>query len=85
MVLQAQVSKVERDLLSRWDLDQVDTLAVVSVIIGPVGGDDDAVTVSECAATSRVTYKPIHNTLRGGGASSLEMKAFRTSTVNDGS
>lgn len=72
MVLQAQVSEVERDLLSRWDLDQIDTLAVVGVIVGPVGGDDDAVTVSECATTSRVTYKPTHSTVRGGdGAEGL--------------
>lgn len=64
MVLQAQVGEVERDLLSSRQLDHIDTLAVVSVIVGPVGGDDYAVSVSEGTTTSRVAYNKTHSTLR---------------------
>lgn len=61
MVLQAHVSEVQRYRLSHWQPDQIDTLSVVGVIIGPVGGDDDAVTVSECTTTPRVTYNKTHS------------------------
>lgn len=62
MVLQAHVSEVQRYLLTHWQPDQIDTLSVVGIIIGPVGGDDYAVTVSECTTTPRVTYNKTHST-----------------------
>lgn len=55
------MSEVQRYRLSHWQPDQIDTLSVVGIIIGPVGGDDDAVTVSECTATPRVTYNKTHS------------------------
>lgn len=64
MVLQAQMGEVERDLLPSWQPDHIDTLAVVGVIVGPVGGDDYAVSVGEGTATSRVTCNQTHSTPR---------------------
>lgn len=88
MVLQAHVSEVQRYLLSHWQPDQIDTLSVVGIIIGPVGGDDDAVTVSECTTTPRVTYNKAYNTMATLEAQtvkeedfiglSLELKLFMT-------
>lgn len=54
----------ERDLLPSWQLDHIDTLAVVGIIIGPVGGDDYAVSVGEGTTTSRVAYNKTHSTPR---------------------
>lgn len=62
MVLQAHVSEVQRYFLSHWQPDQIDTLSVVGIIIGPVGGDDYAISVSECTTTPRVTYNKAHST-----------------------
>lgn len=84
MVLQAQVGEVEKNLLPSWQLDHVDTLAVVGVIVGPVGGDDDAVGVGEGATTSWLAYNKTHSPLRTGGARpgswSQELKPFLTVT-----
>lgn len=54
------MGEIERDLLASWQLDHIDTLAVVGVVVGPVGGDDYAVSVGEGTATSRVAYNTQH-------------------------
>lgn len=62
VALQAEMGEGERDLLPSWQLDHIDTLAVVGIIIGPVGGDDYAVSVGEGTTTSRVAYNKTHST-----------------------
>lgn len=64
VALQAEMGEGERDLLPSWQLDHIDTLAVVGIIIGPVGGDDYAVSVGEGTTTSRVAYNKTHSTPR---------------------
>lgn len=64
VALQAEMGEGERDLLPSWQLDHIDTLAVVGIIIGPVGGDDYAVSVGEGTTTSRVAYNKTQSTPR---------------------
>lgn len=65
VVLQAQVGEVEENLLPSGQLDHVDTLAVVGVTVGPVGGDHDAVSVGEGATTSWLAYNKTQPTEDG--------------------
>lgn len=55
VTLQAHVSEIQRHLLTHRQSDQVDTLAVVGVVIRPVWRDDDPLTLSEGTTTTRVT------------------------------
>lgn len=36
----------------------------MGIVIGPIGGDDDALTVSEGTTTTRVTYDTTHTRMR---------------------
>lgn len=49
------MSEVEGHLLADGNPDQVDTLPIVGIVVGPVGGDDDALAVSKGTTTTRVT------------------------------
>lgn len=64
MTLQAHVSEVQHHRLSHRQPDQVDTLAVVGVVIRPVGRDDDAFTVSEGSTATGITWQAQHE-IRG--------------------
>lgn len=55
VTLQVHVGEGEIHCLSCWETDHVDALAVVSVVVGPVGRDDDSFALCECATTSRIT------------------------------
>lgn len=55
VTLDVDVSEVEGHLLTDRQLDQIDALPVVGVVVGPVGGDEDGLTVSEGTPTTRVT------------------------------
>lgn len=57
MTLQVHVCEVQGHLLSSRQADHINTLSVVGVVVGPVGGDDDSLTVSEGTTTPRVTWK----------------------------
>lgn len=57
MILQAHVSEVQRHCLSYRQPDQVDTLAVVTVVIGPVWRDDDAFAVSKGSTAAGITWQ----------------------------
>jgi len=52
--LQAHVSEVQGHSFTGRQTDQIDALAVVGVVVGPVGGDDDALALSEGSSTARV-------------------------------
>lgn len=64
MTLQAHVSEVQHHRLSHRQPDQVDTLAVVGVVIRPVGRDDDAFTVSKGSTATGITWHTRHE-IRG--------------------
>lgn len=55
--LQAHVSEVQHNCLSCRQPDQVDTLAVVGVIIGPVWRDDNAFAVSKGSTAAGITWQ----------------------------
>lgn len=56
VTFQVHVSEVEGQRLTHWHPDQIDALAIVGIVVGPVGGYDDALTVSEGTTTAGVTY-----------------------------
>ena len=55
VTLQVHVSEVEGHPLTNWQPYQIDTLAVMGIVVWPVGGNDDALTVGEGTTTSGVT------------------------------
>ena len=55
MTFQIHVSEIEGHLLTGWQPDQIDTLAIVGIVIGPIWGNYDALTVSERTTTTWVT------------------------------
>lgn len=60
VTLQIHVSEVEGHPLSRWYPDQIETLAVVGIVVGPIGGDDNTLAVREGTTTTRVTWCKTH-------------------------
>lgn len=55
VTLQTHVSEVEQHTLSCWQPDQIDTLAIVGIVVGPVGGGESTLAVSKGTTTTRVT------------------------------
>lgn len=57
MTVQLQVCKIEDHFFTRWLSDDVDTLPVVKVMIGPVGGHDNP--TAACIVSSTVGIRCI--------------------------
>lgn len=55
MILQVHVGEVERHQFTAWQSDDINALPIVSIVIRPVGRDDDAFCVCKDTSTAWVS------------------------------